>query len=139
MVMEKRYVAIRHILRPSVSVHDELRLWLTLVERHGSRIHDKLCFEPPAHRPAHHGPREQIDDHCQVQPALSGPDGGDITHVRGIGLLDIEVTISHIRRHRLAVARVGGGLELAPRFDSKVLLAHQPPNPPPAHALPLIG
>lgn len=47
-------------------------------DRHHQGICDHLRCHLILHRPTHHAPREQINDHSDVKPTFSGSDVGEV-------------------------------------------------------------
>lgn len=48
------------------------------------------------HRPAHHAPGEQIDHGSHIQPALRGPDIGEVGNPAAVGSGSIKGAIQHV-------------------------------------------
>ncbi|KKC32793.1 hypothetical protein WH91_11905 [Devosia psychrophila] len=63
--------------------------------------------------PADDATREQIQHYRQIQPALPGPDVGDIDPPLLIGTPGLEHLVEQVRRHWPGMLAVGGALEAA--------------------------
>ena len=74
-------------------------------DRHHQGIGNKLGGHRGAHRPAHHPPREQIDHGGNVEPALRGPDLGEVGNPSSVGSGGRKGAVKHVRSD-------GGGLPL---------------------------
>src|SRR6185312_3265331 len=61
-----------------------------------------------SHRPSHDESGIDIQDHCQIQPALSGPYGGDISQPFSIGSRGREIALQEIGSYRISVMTIGG-------------------------------
>ena len=53
--------------------------------------------------PAHHHPREEVEDHRQVELALARQELSDVAHPALVGPLRLEAPIHEVRRDRLVV------------------------------------
>jgi hypothetical protein len=56
MVMQKLQGTIGHILRASISVHEQARARLTLIQRQLQSVRHEVRLQPAAQRSAHHRP-----------------------------------------------------------------------------------
>ena len=54
-------------------------------DRHHQRIGHELRGHLGLHRPAHHTPREQIDDGRDIEPAFRRPDIGEVSDPFAVG------------------------------------------------------
>ena len=76
------------------------------------------------HCPADDAACEQIDHDREEQPALEGPDIGDVGHPDLVRLLDIEVPLQEIRGHGLGVIGVCGLAETLRSAPEETHLPH---------------
>ena len=74
------------------------------------------------------GPRMQVQDHGQIQPALAGPDVADITRPFLVRHGCREVAVQQVRCDVECVVAVGGRLEFTCSFNDYPVLTHQPPD-----------
>jgi hypothetical protein len=74
-------------------------------DRHHQSVGDELGRHRGAHRPANHPPREQIDHRRHIEPALRGPDIGEVCDPFAVRSRRFEAAIQHVRSN-------GGGLPL---------------------------
>ena len=105
------------------------RVWLASTpDRHHERVGDELRGHLGLHRPADHPAGEKVDDGRNIQPALCGPDIGEVGDPALVGPLGME----------LPIERVGSDcrpLALIPRQPSSAwpraqcLRPHQPLDP----------
>jgi single-strand DNA-binding protein len=81
-----------------------------------------------AHGPTHNLAREHIQHGCQVQPALSGRDAGEIRYLFLVGTVSGEILVQNVGRN--GQLRVGArGLFVALALDRpQPILAHQTGN-----------
>jgi len=77
-----------------------------------------------AHRPAHHRPGIQIQNHYQVQPAFPGGNKRDVPGPLRIGPRDHKLLVQQIRR-RFRLARIRRHAELGYRLGYDAAPAHQ--------------
>src|SRR5205823_5938569 len=68
-----------------------------------SRARSQVAVVGRGECPAHHHPREQVEDHRQVELAAAGEDLGDVAHPALVGPLRLEAPVEDIGRHRLVV------------------------------------
>jgi hypothetical protein len=66
-----------------------------------------------------------VQNHCQIKPALAGPDIADINHPLLIGPICREVLLQQIGRDVKLVIAVRGDLEFMGSDDRYSVLAHQ--------------
>ena len=71
----------------------------------------QVAVQPVAGGPADDPAGEQVDDDGEVQPALAGPDVGDVGAPFLVGRRCREVLIKQVRGDRPGVVAVGGALE----------------------------
>jgi hypothetical protein len=89
-----------------------------------------------AHGPTHDGAREEIEDDGQVQPALLGPEIGDVGDPRRVGRGDGEVPGQYVGGDGQLVIGGGRGSKPAPAAGTEPMLTHQPRHPLAAHPVP---
>lgn len=70
----------------------------------------------------------QVQDHSQIQPALTGPDVADVTGPFLVWLIRCEVTIQQVRRNVELVIAVDRDLMLTRTHHRDAVLTHQPAN-----------
>jgi hypothetical protein len=113
----------------AIGVVDEARVG-TAVSQCCPQGHER---EVPVDRgagcPAHDTPGEQIEHDGEVQPALPGPEVGDVRHPDLVGRGRAEVPLQHVRSDGKRVVRVGGLAEAAPRSARQAGFFHQPCDP----------
>jgi hypothetical protein len=94
-------------------------------DRHHQRVGHELGGHGVAHRPADHPPGEQVDDGRAIEPALGGPDVGEVGHpllVRSIGR---ELAIEHVVGDDRPLAEILGQ-PAPPGTRFQAVKAHQP-------------
>ena len=114
------------ILAPPIRVVEHPRSGSAMVERHRECVLRQINAEPAAHRPPHHRARIEVKDHRQIEPALQGPDIGDVPGPYLVGLRDRELAIERIRRHRHLVIRLRRGAPLLHGLGSNPFGTHEP-------------
>ena len=67
-------------------------------QRHHQGINDQLRRHARTHGPAYRTTRVQIQHHRHIQPALSRPDVGEVSHPALIGLGSLELPVQNIGR-----------------------------------------
>src|SRR6266851_1561631 len=83
---------------------------------HAQRVPAQVSLERIAHGPAHHHPASQIQQHCQIQPALASPNIGDITtpsSVDAARFLNTKAPAQHIFSYSVAVFRISSSRSIA--------------------------
>ena len=107
-------------------------------DRHDQRVGDELRRHAGAHRPADHPAREQIDDGGHIEPALRGPDVGEVGNPLPVGSRCFEAAVEHIGSDggRLPLTQIG---RQAPpsRTRSESLQPHQSLDPVQSAGYPL--
>jgi len=125
MLTQTLLIIVRAILAAAIGMMNAARRRPSKRNSHVERPHCQITLEPVADSPANYAARMQINHHCQIQPALAGPDVTDVTGpfpVRGIGH---EVTIQQIGCDVEAVIAVGCCLVFAGSDHFEAILAHQ--------------
>jgi Protein of unknown function (DUF2699). len=89
--------------------------------------HEVVCH-PPLHAPPNYAAGEDIQNDCQIQPALGCPDIGDISCPKTIRHRGREVPSDQVGRNRALVVRIRRHLETAHGLYAKTVLLHQAPN-----------
>jgi len=87
------------ILAAPIRVVQQPRLGGAIVDRHRQRLLREIHGEPGAYRPADHGARVEVEDHRQREPALCGPDVGEVPGPHPVRILDRELAIEGILCH----------------------------------------
>ena len=107
-----------------------------MVNRHRQRLRCELDREPGVHRPAHHGARVAVEDHCKIEPTFHGPDVGDVSGPDPVWTCDRELAIAPVRRHGPPVIRVGGRPPFLHGFGTEAIGAHPAGHAPLADPMP---
>src|SRR6266702_8007658 len=85
------------------------------------------------HRPADDLSAVEVEDRCQIEPALIGLDVCDIGEPDPVRRGSDEVAVEHVRGNREIVAAVGGPHPAWPRHDGPdAVMAHQSLDTAPA-------
>jgi hypothetical protein len=110
-------------------MHQSLRL-ASSPDGHQKGVRNQLRCHAGAHRPADHPAREQVDDGRHVEPALGGPDVGEVGDPLLVRPLGLELPVQKVCRHvrNLAIALVLRQTS-APWPRPQGLQAHQPLDP----------
>src|SRR3954452_22310769 len=93
------------------------------------RLESQFLVHPVADRPANHPSGKQIQDHGQVEPALTRPHVRDIRVPFLVRALGREVLLKQVGSNRKGVVAVGGALEAALLPGLEAVLTHQPSRP----------
>src|SRR3954447_22705866 len=88
-----------------------------------------IAMPPVAGCPANHPAYEQVDSDGEVQPALAGPDTGDVGAPLLVGRGCGKVLIEQVRRDRPGAMAARGRLEPPPRPSLQAVVAHQASRP----------
>ena len=89
-----------------------------------SRLYQAL-LAMRSHRPTDNEPRIDIQHHGQVQPALGGPDGGNIREPFPIRSRSGEIALQQIRSHQIAMATIRGTNATLLLDSTQASLPHQ--------------
>ena len=110
-------------------MHQSIRL-ASPPDGHHEGVRNQLRCHAGAHRPANHPAREQVDDSRHVEPALGGPDVGEVGDPLLVRPLGCKLPVQKVRRHvrNLAIAFVLRQTP-APWPCPQGLQAHQPLDP----------
>ena len=68
-------------------------------DRHQQSIGDELRRHLRLNRPADDAAREPVDDGGDVEPALRGPDIGEVGDPFAVRLIGFELPVERVRRH----------------------------------------
>ena len=105
-------------------------LWrIAQIDRHHQRPADQRRFHAAIHVPANHSTRVQVDHHCQVRPALKGPDLRDVGRPHPVLLRRCEIPVQHVLSHRLRMLTVRRQHEPFLPLHHQVQLFHQLTDP----------
>lgn len=108
----------------TIGVHDHTARLATPGQRRSQRRAGKLSVDARAGRPADHLARAQIQNHCEVEPALGSPQAGDITGPLLIRSIGPKVLAKQIGRHTERVTRIGGTPKALCRLGAQPLTTH---------------
>jgi hypothetical protein len=75
---EQLLVARGGILTASIRVVQQPGFGGAMADRHRQRLLREITGEPSLQRPADHGAGVEIEDDREIEPALRGPDIGDV-------------------------------------------------------------
>ena len=87
---------------------DQAGSWHPPPQRQVQRLECQLGAQVRPYGPPDHAPREQVEDHRQIQPALPRPEVGDVGDPAFVRALRVEVAPEHVRRHGQPMGAVGG-------------------------------
>ncbi len=87
------------ILAASIRVVQQPGVGGATADRHRQRLLRELTGEPSLQRLADHGARVEVEHHGEVEPALRGPDIGDIPGPHSVRTRHRELAIKYVRRH----------------------------------------
>ena len=89
-------------------------------------VEGELTVVDGAGGPADHPPREQVEQHRQVKPALARRDVGHVTGPHLVGCLRVEVAVEQVGGDGMLVTRVGRVHETAFLPGHQAVFPHQP-------------
>ncbi len=99
-------------------------------DRHQQCIRDQLRGHAGAHRPADHAAREQIDHGRHIEPALGGPDVGEVGNPLLVRSLGRKLPVQNVRRHGRDLPITFVLRQAPPAWPCpQSLQAHQPLDP----------
>src|SRR5215210_3063922 len=78
MLLQLGLVDRRAILAAAIRMVDQTLTGPADRQGFAQRLKSQFLVQSLTHRPADHPPREQIEDHGEVEPALTGPDVREI-------------------------------------------------------------
>jgi hypothetical protein len=110
-----------------------------MADRHRQRLLREVTGEPSLQRPADHGARVEIEDDREIEPALRGPDIGDVPGTHPVRTRDRELTIKCVRRHWHPGIRLRRGAPLLHGLGSDPFGTHQPRDAVLADTVPLLN
>ena len=108
------------------------------VDRPGQRLLRALPHQSIPQRPADHGTRVEVEDHRQIEPALRGPDIGDVPGPHLVGGRDRELAIARLRRDGHPMMRLRRGAPLLHGLGPNPFSPHAPCETLFADAVPLL-
>ncbi len=85
------------------------RLGAAMADRHRQRLLREVTGEPSLQRPADHSAGVEIKDDREIEPALRGPEIGDVPGPHPVRARDRELAIKRVRRHGHPVIRLRRG------------------------------
>jgi hypothetical protein len=91
-------------------------------------VEDKLLSWARRSGVADDSSREQVEEHCEEEPALSGADLRHVTHPDTVGSVTAEVSIEQVRRRRELGSNGGRPLEALLGTAPEAFPAHQASN-----------
>lgn len=109
------------ILAPPIGMMQQTGGGLSPPIGHGQGSLRELNSHVVLHGPAQDLPGKQVHDHGQIQPALQGPDIGDVRRPDPVGFWGFKATIQQIGGHGKGMAAVcrlvsPGSLDSQPQF-----------------------
>ncbi len=126
---EPRAVGGGGVLRPAVGMMQESFRGLSVPQRHRQRFMGQRLREPTAHRPGNGPARVQIQHNGQIQPALLGPDIGDVPRPDPIRRGHGKLTIERVRGHGMRMSRIRRGPPLLHHLGADGVRPHEPRDP----------
>ena len=109
-----------------------------MADRHRQRLLREITGKPRLQRPADHGAGVEVEDHRQIEPALRGPDIGDVPSPYLVGLRDRELAIEHVRRDGQSVMGLGSGAPFLHGLGTNPFGTHEPRKAVLANTVPLL-
>jgi len=116
--------AIR-VLAALVGVMDEICSWLASTNGHLQGTNRQRSRHPLRHGPAHDLAGVQVQDGRQVEPPFPRGNVGDVRQPLVILPLGGEVPFQQVRRHRILLVALGGGLVAPDLFGPQATQPHQ--------------
>jgi len=102
---------------------------VALLQRHLQGVQRDAAFEPFIQRPANHAAGEQIEDYCQVQPTLLGPQIGNVCDPAAVGGGHGKLPVQQILLNCQAVPGISGAAEATGFAGTQSCSSHQPRHP----------
>ena len=93
VLVQNLLIIMRTVLRPAIRVLDAAFGRLSERFGHPQSSDSSVAFLAVAHGLTGHTPRMQVQDHGQMQPALTRPDIADVACPFLLGPISVEVTI----------------------------------------------
>ena len=125
VLAQQLLIVVGTVLRPAIRVMNAAWWWPSDRDGHVQSPQSQILLHAVADRPAHHAPREKVNDHGQIDPTLPRPDIGDVARPLLVRPARGKVLLQEIRRDVEGVVAVGGALELPAADDLDAVLAHQ--------------
>ena len=129
MLLQSLAVLVRGELHAAVRVVNEAGCGTLPHDGHVERGKRQLVAEVVGHGPADDAAREQVEHHGQVQPALGGPDVGQVGQPDPVRRPGREVAPEQVRRHREGMRAVRRAAEPALAPGRQAHAAHQARDP----------
>ena len=117
MLAQKLLVIVRTLLRPAVCVLTAAWGRPADRDRHVQGSQSQILLHAVADGPADHAPRKRVKDHSKIDPALAGPDIGDVACPLLVRSARSEVLSQEIRGDVEGVIAVRRALEFAAADD----------------------
>lgn len=126
--LHQRLKSLAAILRSPIRVKNNP--WRGVPSYHGvvERCDYEIVCHPPLHAPSNYAAGKDIQNDCQIQPALNCPDIGDISCPKTIRRRGREIPSDQVGRNRAFVVRIRRHLEAAHSLYAQAVLLHQAPN-----------
>ena len=102
---------------------------MPLTDGHVEGVQDQLGAQVLSHRPAHNSPGEGVQDHRQVQPALTGVLLGDVGHPQPVWRWRQEVPFDEVRCGCSGRVAACGAVPPAAVDALQAVVTHQPGDP----------
>ena len=97
MLTQDLLVVMRTVLTAPVAVEDAAFGWRSESDGHFQGPDRQVPLHAIADSPTNDTPGMQIEDHCQIQPTLAGPDVADIARPFLVRLICFKVAIPQVR------------------------------------------
>ena len=107
-----------------------------MADRHRQRLLREVTGEPSLQRPADHGAGVEIEDDREIEPALRGPDIGDVPGPYLVWTRHRELAITYVRRHGHPMIRLRRGVPLLHGLGPYPFGTHEPRDAVLADTLP---
>lgn len=88
-----------------------------------------MTIDAIARRPANYAAGEEIEDHCQVQPRLAGPNERDVAGPTLVPLLRYELTVQNVRCNEVAFTGSGRNPKATSLASANAVGAHDASHP----------
>src|SRR6185437_945709 len=114
------------ILAATIRMADQARLWAANGQSLAECGQGETSIQAITDQPADNAPGEEIHHNSQIQPALSGPDIGDVSAPFLVRACGGKILVDQVGRDRPAVLAVRRPFEtpLLPGFEA--ILPHEP-------------
>lgn len=121
---------MRTVLAAAIAVEDAALGWRSEGDVHFQGPDRQVTLHAVADGPANHAAGMQVQDDCQIQPTLTGPELVDVARPFLVRPGRTEVPIQQVRGDVERMIAVCGRLELARSFNSNPVFAHQATDAP---------